>query len=946
MKKNYFIISGIIVLIFAVNAYINVHNYQSQASYVRNLLKYQTQICGSKIEQIGMAFESDMNYLIYSDEIAQFLNVKNIESGDCQKLEIFYAKYSNLITNISIYDNQNNVFSLYKDKQNKFIMDYFVSQRQKGLSDKEKLEQIDNYFLFYLPVYKENVLLGNVVISVSFENFFNSSFSNYAMSNYMWQWAIDDKGKILINDYPGKNCKITQIDKIVTEIHNGNEGYLLHQLEPEGKTRENIMSSFYPLRILNKDFGIVFSTNTQNLAYSIIDKSVIITTFSFIFLCIIIFVFLNRLKTKDSDAKKLVQSALGFGEILDSLPIGVLILSTDKTVRHINKTAKSILFNSGDNDVVGKNISQKMINSFTSRETDALDVAYDSNHFFTFEKDGKEIVLYKKDIATKFKDEDAIVEAFIDITPIDKLRKIEAAANNAKSEFLAKMSHEIRTPMNGIIGMVDALMYENLTPQQREFADIIRRSADQLLVIINDILDISKIEAGKMLLEEIPFRLSEDIKLSVDLFRPAANSKNISITTMIRPNVPDNIIGDPFRLRQVISNLLSNAVKFTTNGKIIIDIELVEQYSNNIVVKFSISDTGIGIPSDKLDSIFGSYTQVDDSTTRKYGGTGLGTTIAKQLVELMNGELWVDSPSGISNNPKFPGSKFSFTIEAFSNEKIVKKTSFEKITNFSQIKSLVFTEDEKDEASLTGMLQNFGIECEIQVIKNNLSDLIKSGLAARTGKFKIFIINDSLVFDGFRIAKVLHENQISDKVLIIIISSNDKHGNFIRTKQLNVDYYLIKPFETSEIFNILKDNFPAILIKETELPQMNQIRRNLSILVADDNFINQKVAKSIFKNLGFEVEFASDGNEALERVKTNGFDIVFMDLNMPEMDGFQASMEIRRLGYKLPIVAMTGHVNEEIKEKAKNCGIDDYITKPTKVETVKKILIKWFLETV
>ena len=272
-----------------------------------------------------------------------------------------------------------------------------------------------------------------------------------------------------------------------------------------------------------------------------------------------------------------------------------------------------------------------------------------------------------------------LLSAFIDVTHIEKARKYEAAANTAKSEFLAKMSHEIRTPMNGIIGMTEALDQESLTIDQKEYVQIVKRSADVLLTLIDDILDFSKIEAGKMQLEEIPFKLREEVKFAIDLFRPIIEEKNLKFGIKINPDVPENIIGDSFRLRQVLSNLISNAVKFTHEGEISVGIELEEEYNSNITLLFYVEDTGVGIPRDKVESIFNSFTQAEESTSRKYGGSGLGTTIAKQLVTLMHGEIWVQSPSPIPASPNFPGSRFSFTIEVYSNEKLVKALHTEEI---------------------------------------------------------------------------------------------------------------------------------------------------------------------------------------------------------------------------------------------------------------------------
>jgi signal transduction histidine kinase/CheY-like chemotaxis protein len=600
-----------------------------------------------------------------------------------------------------------------------------------------------------------------------------------------------------------------------------------------------------------------------------------------------------------------------------------------------------MLYGKDEINIIGRNVAE-MITPKHFNTKGKPDSAYDTGHFYTFDKDGAEITIFKKEIPFSLQEEELVIEAFIDVTPIEKARKLEAAANLAKSDFLAKMSHEIRTPMNGIVGMADALLQQSLTGEQREYAEIVKKSSDLLLTIINDILDFSKVEAGKMMLEEIPFKISDEIMLVKELFKPLADHKEIEILVNIAPNVPNNIIGDPFRLRQVISNLLSNSIKFTHEGKVVIGVELVEEYSGNLTLLFVVEDTGIGIPKEKLETIFASYTQAEGSITRKYGGSGLGTTISKQLVELMGGEIWVESPSTISTSATFPGSKFYFSIEAFSNEKLPKSFDFSAIQEYSQINALIISPLENDNEHIYAYFDNFAINYEKYQIQSQ--DLLINKLLIEHEKFHILIINDSLDYDGFRLTKILQDKGFTNQYLCILISSNDLNGNFIRAKRLGVDYYLIKPYESSEVFDLIQDNFTKIS-PEAHIPtKINKIRKNIHILVAEDNMINQKVAKTIFKNLGYEIEIASNGVEAIDMTLKNRYDIIFMDMMMPEKDGIQATRELRLKGYKNPIIAMTANASKEGKTKAISFGMDGYITKPTKMEAIKKVLIKYFSE--
>jgi CheY-like chemotaxis protein len=298
----------------------------------------------------------------------------------------------------------------------------------------------------------------------------------------------------------------------------------------------------------------------------------------------------------------------------------------------------------------------------------------------------------------------------------------------------------------------------------------------------------------------------------------------------------------------------------------------------------------------------------------------------------MGGKIWAESPSRISKNPDFPGSRFSFTIEVFSNEKIKKEIGIDEITKYHQIKTLIINEKTEKEDLLLETLQSFGISTYVTNYQDRTCDVIKSNTSNKAESYKMIIINDTPTFNGFQVAHKLHQNKLTNEFLLIILSSNDKKGNFARSKKLGVDYYLIQPFQSSEIFDIIQENFTHIKIEEEQTPSLVTIREDLQILVAEDNLINQKVAKTIFKNLGYEITIAVNGNDVVEKVKNQRFDIVFMDIMMPEKDGFDATQSVRELGHDMPIVAVTADTNIESREKVITAGMDDYIPKPIRWE--------------
>ncbi len=526
------------------------------------------------------------------------------------------------------------------------------------------------------------------------------------------------------------------------------------------------------------------------------------------------------------------------------------------------------------------------------------------------------------------------------MTSVEKERKYEAAANTAKSDFLAKMSHEIRTPMNGIIGMTEALYREDLTPNQKEYINIVRSSADLLLNIIDDILDYSKIEAGKMLIEEIPFNLREEVNLSVELFRVIAEEKGLELILDINEDVPNRIIGDPFRLRQVLSNLISNAVKFTHQGVIKTSVGIEDSYSGNITLLFNVADTGVGIAKDKIHTIFNTFTQADSTTSRKYGGSGLGTTICKQLVTLMNGEIWIESPSGLSSNDKMPGSSFQFTIEVFSYEILSKDLDFSNVKSFDEVNALIITHNNSTKKRLYAFLKQQKIHTETLHYGENVITEIEEKIDKNESDYHLLIIVDEPGLNGIWLAQKLQEHHYTNKYRIIILSSNHKSENYIQSRLADVDYYIVQPFEHRMLKKLLKEIFTNT--KNIKDEKGLELRKDIEILVAEDNIINQKVAQNIFKNLGYNITISSNGIEVLENMKKNEYDIIFMDIEMPEMDGIEASIELRSLGFQVPIVAMTASATEQSKNDSLKAGMNEYTTKPVKTETVLAILEKWF----
>ena len=947
MKKESIIALTFLLFLLLLNvfSFLNINN--RFVGFLNSTLESQTNLCGEYMEKKLTAFESDLNKLLFEYEFGRIFKDPEVMEKSNRSLQVFYARYEELISNISIYDNKKNYFGLYINESDRFVVDTFPRQSQVSLSPRDKVTQVQGKYLYHYPYFENDAVVGNIIVEVDFKPFSEQVFNLYPRDKTIsWQWMINNEGEILNQNF-GDTMRFTRVGQIADSIDMEAGGIIKHEVHDTTGAQDKVYSAYYPMSIFKKQVGIVFTASQRVFNQFFILRNLLVTILSLLATLGIVVYLLISLRRQTRNQENLKVSEIVYRQILENFPVGLMILDDQNIIRNINSTAQDFLFVGKSENLVGKDFNKQFLvsNKYLLKENVN---SLDNSQYLYYEKDGIETVIFRVEQSTRIGGEELRLIALIDVSSIEKSRKQEVAANRAKSDFLAAMSHEIRTPMNGILGMISDMLEEDLDDSLEEKVRVLKKSSDLLMTIINDILDFSKIEAGKMMLEEIPYSLTEEINLVVELFNPLAGEKGLDIQTDIKPDVPDSLIGDPFRLRQVISNLVSNAVKFTHQGRILIGVELMEKFKSNLSLLFYVEDTGVGIPRDKIKEIFASYSQAGGSVSRKFGGTGLGTAIAKQLVEMMNGEIWVESPSRISTNKEeAPGSRFSFTIEAFSNEKIRKNYNFEGITKLSQITALYFTkESNPSKNSITKVLDSFGLNVVTKIYQDSTIDSVVHHVDVKRDMYQMLILADTHKLDGFALAHRLKEEELTDFFPVILVSSNDKPGNYKICKRLGIDYYLIEPFESKEVFDIISENFPNIGDQKSVQYMLNALPEQLSILLAEDNIINQKVAQSIFKNIGYEIDLARNGVEAVKLAEEKKHDVVFMDLLMPEMDGFQAAEKIRELGLEMPIVAMSADDDDQRKADAILSGMDEYLSKPARVEKIKQLLIKLFSKSI
>ncbi|HZY26098.1 MAG TPA: response regulator [Bacteroidales bacterium] len=937
MKRILILVYSAFLLILLANYIYYKNLYNKQINYVVKLLDAQVQTVGFAVDSTDNLFSSDLNKIIHGDEVSQFFT--NPQSQDMamvrEKMKLFFSKYNDIVNGIKYFDKNRNEFTLKKESD-EWLEQSFVLNAQATIYSMEKLVFENQKYSYYLPVLKNNETIGNLVVSLDYKKYFKAIFSDFSLREYQWQWVVSDSGDIVYQNSPDK-VEYSQIDKISRSVKSGSVSNLIHKATINDKKVE-IISSLYSTQLLHRQFGLVFSAPTTFVQKFLIWNSLLIVIVTLLLIQVIIYIFWRFLKSQKTEMEGLKASETMLFKLIEEMPVGVIVHNKNREILKANKVAADQYSFPSENEMRGKIFPESNSSHESDYYSKNLGGSFNPDQFVILVKEFGEIILYRNSIPVMFLGEDATMEILIDVTLLESARKQEAKANKAKSEFLARMSYEIRTPLNGIIGMTDVLKKYHLTTEVKDIIGLLQRSTEVLLSIINDILDFSRIESGKMILDEVPFNLREEITYCIDLAGTNISSKDLQLNCTVDDKIPERIIGDPFRLRQILTNLINHSVKNTSKGEVRLKCSLKDIKDGIVTIGFEILDTGKNFDEESLKKIFGDFVNIESRKVKSNDDSIFGTILSKQLIEMMGGTLYAISPSGISGDQ---GTKVTFTIRTYSNVRQIKELSLEKIRTFDNIRTLVITGNQNRDEEILGALHRLGLAITITTFQRSTVNQIKANMNFPEEKYNLVILFDDEEFNGFEAAREIWVNKLSVNFIMIMISSNDKKGNYLNCIMLGIDHYLIKPFDISELVSTIRNSFPYFDHKAS-LVEIGNVKTDISILIIEDNKMNQNVIGTLLRSLGYTYEIADDGYAGYLLAKTKKFDLIFMDLVMPEMDGFESAQRIVKFDKSVIIVAFTADNMPETKKKAEISGIKDFIPKPVRIDDLKRLFARYF----
>lgn len=639
-----------------------------------------------------------------------------------------------------------------------------------------------------------------------------------------------------------------------------------------------------------------------------------------------------------------------FEALVQNSPVAIVTLDLEQKIISFNPAFLN-LFGYSSSEVLGRDLDELLLPLGASSEAENLFRQMGKGgtvHGLAqrFRKDGKAVdVEFFRVPVVVGEERLGSLAIFHDISELVRARREAEAADRAKGEFLATMSHEIRTPMNGIIGMLELTLTTDLSYEQRDYLETARESADSLLSLLNDILDFAKIEAGHLGLDIIDFDLRSMVEGTVHALSQRAEAKDLEIACLIYSDVPSRLRGDPGRIRQVLVNLIGNAIKFTESGEVVVRVSCEAQTATHATLRFAVTDTGIGIPKERQSAIFERFIQVDSSIKRKYSGAGLGLAISKQLIQLMKGRIEVESEPG-------RGSTFWFVV-TLEKQVESQQPELQIPASLNDLKVLVIDDNATNRMILTKMLESFHCHAAAANGANEGIEMLRASAKAGEPFHTVLLDMQMPEVDGEQALKLIKSDPLIRDVNVVVLTSIGHRGNASRLSAHGCAGYLLKPARLYQLYEVLltlqerkqlsaEQLVPPLITRQTVT---GKIRRDARILIAEDNPINQKLAMVLLQKAGYAVDCVENGHQAMDALRKRKYNLILMDVQMPEMDGLEATRLIREqevsADHRIPIIAMTAHAMADDKDLCLAAGMDDYVSKPIETAELLSVIERW-----
>ena len=957
MKKEYIAIPTFFVLMTVTVVWFHIRVLlDTQESHALAMLTNQAEITGRAIQDYATEFENDLQGAVSTIDFPRLLAEKTIEHDLLIQMRRFYARYQRIIVSLEVRNGQGR--RVFRNNPNNYFAISEILDSRGPIHGADETIPGGNGAIRLIRLVDRHVGDNTEVeVTVRPADLVEGELRKMHITSLFWPWCIKEDGQLVsfLSDNAGGTVvgsDIRDLDKIARDIRSNYRGALVHSIPLEPDDWRVVYSCYYPVRVLGTGYGIVFSVDKsiwfRGTRNQII---VIIATFALIVLAMIL-VFSYIIWRRIVAETKIAQSEVQLRDILASVHVGVLVVGrTDQGIRFANQAAAEMI-GQPIGDIVGSPIHQ-YIPEVAEEARDAEAVASRSERqLLTPDGEARDILETARPFVFREGEDECLLVAFTDVTDLKQQTAIAVglavqaeAANLAKSEFLANMSHEIRTPMNAVIGLSRLLLDSALDAGQRDYLQKVLRSAEGLLIIVNDILDFSKIDAGKLSIEETGFRLDEVMDQFFGRVCRKAEEKGIELVFQVDCDVPQELVGDPVRLGQILVNLGGNAVKFTGEGggHIAVRASLAREDAETATIHFAVQDTGIGMSPEQQERLFQSFTQADTSTTRKYGGTGLGLAIAKRLTEMMGGAIGVESELG-------KGSTFHFTAR-FRKQKGNSSMGRAASLDWRGLRVLLADDCDAARLALAGMLRQIGFQVDEALDGVAAARMVRE--APGDAPYALVFVDWRMpAMDGIAVVRSIQMGRDSNCPPAVIMVTAHSREDMIRSADgIQLAGVLTKPVTPSSLLDtvsIALDRNPQALAGAADRPASDPpavpaVLRGARVLLVDDNDINREVAQELLTRNGIAARMAANGAEALEILAADSFDGVLMDIQMPVMDGYAATRRIReqpRLR-NLPVIAMTADAMSRDRDRILEAGANDHITKPIDAGTMFSVLAKW-----